>query len=437
MTALLYLAGVVLFVVGLAISIGLHECGHMVFGKLFGVRVPQYFIGFGKTVWSTRRGETEYGVKAFPLGGYVKLVGMLPPGPRDTQGDEPLRLRKSNTGMFAQLVSDARASEYELIEEGDEDRVFYKLAWWRKVVVMGAGATVNVVIAFLLFGSVFMLHGVDQPTTTIGTVSDCVVAIHVDQRVPRCRPQDPVAPARRAGLEKGDRVVAFNGTRVSSYAQLQRLVRANEAGAATITVLRHGHRLTLHTDTAVNSLPSLQGDGSHTVRAGFLGITPTMALVRKGPGYTLSTMGSYTWDTLTALGHLPQKLVGVAKAALGLQKRDPNSPMSVVGASRVAGQIASDQQISVGDRVATAVMLLGGVNLFVGMFNFVPLLPLDGGHIAGALYEALRRGIARLLGRPDPGYFDVARLLPVAYVIAGLLLVMTVLLVYADIVVPV
>jgi membrane-associated protease RseP (regulator of RpoE activity) len=127
----------------------------------------------------------------------------------------------------------------------------------------------------------------------------------------------------------------------------------------------------------------------------------------------------------------------VAKAALGLQKRDPNSPMSVVGASRVAGQIASDQQISVGDRVATAVMLLGGVNLFVGMFNFVPLLPLDGGHIAGALFEALRRGVARLLGRPDPGYFDVARLLPVAYVIAGLLLVMTVLLVYADIVVPV
>jgi membrane-associated protease RseP (regulator of RpoE activity) len=111
--------------------------------------------------------------------------------------------------------------------------------------------------------------------------------------------------------------------------------------------------------------------------------------------------------------------------------------MSVVGASRVAGQIASDQKISPGDRVASAVMLLGAVNLFVGVFNFVPLLPLDGGHMAGALFEAVRRGIARLRGRPDPGYFDVARLLPVAYVMAGLLLVMTVLLVYADIVVPV
>ncbi|HET8602341.1 MAG TPA: site-2 protease family protein [Marmoricola sp.] len=433
MTALLYLAGVVLFVLGLAVSIGLHELGHLVFGKLFGVRAPQYFVGFGRTVWSRRVGETEYGVKAFPLGGYVKLIGMLPPA----KGDEPRTIRKSNTGMFAQLVSDARASEYELIEEGDEHRVFYKLPWWQKVIVMGAGATVNVVLAFLLFGGVFMVHGVPEPTTTIGRVSDCVVAIHVGQRVPKCTPADPVAPARRAGLRAGDRVVAFNGTRVTSYPQLQQLVRSNEAKQATVTVVRDGRRLVLHTTTTVNSLPSLQGDGSQTVRAGFLGITPTTQNVTKGAGYTVRTMGGYTWDTISALGHLPQKLWGVAKAAVGVAPRDPNSPMSVVGASRVAGQIASDSKVSVGDRISSAVMLLGAVNLFVGVFNFVPLLPLDGGHIAGALFEALRRGVARLRGRPDPGYFDVARLLPVAYVMAGLLLVMTLLLVYADIVVPV
>jgi membrane-associated protease RseP (regulator of RpoE activity) len=282
-----------------------------------------------------------------------------------------------------------------------------------------------------------MLHGVPEPTTTIGKVSDCVVAIHVGQRVPKCTAQDPVAPARKAGIEPGDQVVAFNGTRVRSYSQLQHLVRANEAGAAAITVLRDGRRLVLHTSTTVNSLPSLQGDGTRTVRAGFLGITPTTHNVAKGAGYTVRTMGGYTWDTVTALGHLPQKLWGVAEAVVGAQPRAQDSPMSVVGASRVAGQIASDQRVSAGDRIASAVMLLGAVNLFVGMFNFVPLLPLDGGHIAGALFEAVRRGIARLRGRPDPGYFDVARLLPVAYVMAGLLLVMTLLLVYADIVVPV
>ena len=125
MTVLMYTLGVVLFVIGIAVSIGLHEVGHLVPGKLFGVKVTQYFIGFGKTVWSTKRGETEYGVKAIPLGGFVKLIGMLPPG-RDA---DPGKIRKSNTGMFTQMISDARAAEYELVEDGDEDRLFYQQAW--------------------------------------------------------------------------------------------------------------------------------------------------------------------------------------------------------------------------------------------------------------------------------------------------------------------
>ena len=135
LTVLMFTLGVVLFVVGVAASIGLHEVGHMVPAKKFGVKVTQYFIGFGRTVWSRRRGETEYGLKAVPLGGYVKLVGMLPPHP----GDKPGRIRKSNTGMFTQLISDARAAEYELVEEGDEERLFYRLPWWKKVIVIASG----------------------------------------------------------------------------------------------------------------------------------------------------------------------------------------------------------------------------------------------------------------------------------------------------------
>jgi membrane-associated protease RseP (regulator of RpoE activity) len=134
---------------------------------------------------------------------------------------------------------------------------------------------------------------------------------------------------------------------------------------------------------------------------------------------------------------MPGQLVGVTKAALGLESRQADSPMSVVGASRVAGEVASNHTVPAGDRFVGLLLLLGGINLFVGMFNFIPLLPLDGGHIAGALYEALRRAVARLLRRPDPGYFDVAKLLPVAYVMAGVILVMSVILIYADIVAPV
>jgi len=437
MTVLTYALGVVLFVVGVAASIGLHELGHMVPAKKFGVKVTQYFIGFGRTLWSRKRGETEYGVKAVPLGGYVKLVGMLPPGPHE---EHPRKVRKSNTGMFTQIISDARAAEYELVEEGDEDRLFYRLPWWKKVIVMAGGPTVNLVLAFLLFGAVFMIHGVPVATTRVDSVSDCVIAATAQNatKAPRkCTPADPVAPARAAGLRKGDRLVSFNGTAVTSWEQFSKEVRANRDGAATIVVDRGGKQRTLHTNTTVSPRPESADNPQRIVKVGFLGITPRQVMQTQGPGYVVSTMGDYTVKTVQALGQFPVRLVHAAKAAVGLEPRAQDSPMSVVGASRVAGQVASNHAVPAGDRFFGLLALLGGINLFVGMFNFLPLLPLDGGHIAGALYEAVRRGFARLLRRPDPGYFDVAKLLPVAYAMAAVILVMSVVLIYADIVAPV
>ncbi len=432
-TVLMYTLGVVLFAVGVAASIGLHELGHMVPAKKFGVKVTQYFIGFGKTVWSRKRGETEYGLKAIPLGGYVKLVGMLPPG----KDDAPGRIRRSNTGMFTQLISDARAAEYELVEPGDEERLFYRLPWWKKVIVMAGGPTVNLVLAFLLFGGVFMLHGVPTATTTVDEVSDCVIAYVPGQAEPRCSDADPVAPAKAAGLQPGDQIVSFNGTAITSWDQLTEEIRANDDGAATLVVDRGGERLTTTTNTMVSPRPASAENFDEVAEVGFLGVSPTVVLEKQGPVFVVTTMGDYTWRTIEALGQMPVKLVGVGKAALGIEERQQDSPMSVVGASRVAGEMTSDNGIPIGDRFISLLMLLGAINLFVGMFNFIPLLPLDGGHIAGALYEAVRRGLARLFKRPDPGYFDVAKLLPVAYVMAGVILLMSVVLIYADIVAPV
>lgn len=430
MTALLYVLGVLAIVLGLAVSIALHECGHMVPAKRFGVRVPQFFVGFGKTLWSVRRGGTEYGVKAFPLGGFVKLIGMLPPHPAE---EDPTRKQ----GAFGRLIADARAAEAELLQPGDEDRMFYRLPWWKKVIVMSGGPTVNLLIAFFLFGAVFWWHGVPEPTTTVDTVAECVMAVRADEQPRACQAGvDPEAPSKAAGILPGDRIVSFGGTTITSYDQLQKLIRAGGAEQVAITVERDGAQKVLQATTAVNLLPTLDG-GTGSVKAGYLGITPTQEAVAKGPLYTLGQMRDYTGETVKALGRMPVKLWGVAKAAVGVEKRDRNSPMSVVGVGRVAGEVASDKAVDLGDRIAFVLTLLAGVNLFIGMFNFVPLLPLDGGHIAGALYEAVRRGLARVFGRPDPGQFDVARLLPVAYVMAGVLLVMTVLLVYADIVAPV
>ena len=167
MTAFYYTLGVVLFVTAILASIGLHELGHMIPAKKFGGKVTQYFIGFGPTVWSKQVGETEYGVKAVPLGGYVKIVGMLPPEAEelvdsveiDEQGRRVQRIRKSNTGLFTQLISDARAAEWELVGPEDNDRLFYKLPWWKKVIVMAGGPTVNILIAFFIFWGVFATYG--------------------------------------------------------------------------------------------------------------------------------------------------------------------------------------------------------------------------------------------------------------------------------------
>jgi membrane-associated protease RseP (regulator of RpoE activity) len=430
--ALMYLAGVVLFTVGVAASIGLHEVGHLVPGKLYDVKITQYFIGFGRTIWSRRRGETEYGVKAIPLGGYVKLVGMLPPAP----DQDPEKVRSSNTGIFAQLVSDARSAEYEHVSAEDHDRLFYRLPWWKRVVIMGSGVTINLVLAFVLFAFVFMGYGTNEPTTTVGSVSQCVKVVQVDHPAGTCDADDPTTPAVTAGLRQGDEIVEFNGAPIRSYDQLQRLIRANGAGQADIVVRRDGETRTLHTSTALNGLPSFD-DPHKTVDGGFLGIRPTQHRVRQDLGYVTSFMVDGTWETLKSIGAMPHKVYHVTRAALGLEKRDVNSPMSVVGAGRVAGEFASDDANSLADRFFSVILLLAGLNLFLGLVNLVPLPPFDGAGIATTLYEAARRGVARLFGRPDPGSVDAAKLLPVTYVVASLLLLMTVILVYADIVAPV
>ena len=451
MTPLYYTLGVVLFVLAILASIGLHELGHMIPAKKFGGKVTQYFIGFGPTVWSTQRGETEYGIKAIPLGGYVKIVGMLPPGAEeldedrehpvyDEDGNRVVRLRKSNTGMFTQLISDARAAEMEHISPEDSDRLFYKMAWWKKVIVMAGGPTVNILIAFFIFLGVFGLYGTrtyepESGKPVIDEVSDCVVSAKENGRA--CTPEDPVAPAKEAGLLPGDTILEFNGTEVTGWSQFQDMIQDNDNGQAVIVVERDGTEVTTTTNTTVTWRPTSATDATE-VEVGFLGVVPTSheVITTGGPLYTVEQMGHMTVDTVQALASLPVKVWSVAQAIVGLEDRAVDSPVSIVGGGRFAGETVSEEDLNLQEKAVFLLMLIAGFNFFIGMFNFIPLLPLDGGHIAGALWEAIRRGFARLRGRPDPGYVDVAKLLPIAYVVASAILVMGVVLIVADLVVP-
>jgi membrane-associated protease RseP (regulator of RpoE activity) len=434
MTALMTVLGIVVFAVGLMISIAWHELGHLTWAKVFKIRVPQYMVGFGPTLFSRHRGETEYGFKAIPLGGYIRMIGMFPPG-------EDGRVTARSTSPWRSMIEDARSAAYEELRPGDEERMFYTRKPWKRVIVMFAGPFMNLVLAVALFLTVFMGFGINMSTTVVGQVSDCVISqadtSHRDPNNP-CRPTDPTAPAKAAGLKAGDRFLEFDGKPVKEWSQLSTDIR-NGSGTVSIVVLRDGKRVTLHPSLTTNVVAKTDSDGNPTegtLKAGFLGFSPASHIQPLGLGDSVTHMGDMARQGVDSLVSLPKRIPDLWNAAFHHAPRKADSPMGVVGAARVGGEVFSLKEPAI-DRIVTMVMLVAGFNLSLFLFNMLPLLPLDGGHIAGALWEALRRNLAKVFRRPDPGPFDVAKLMPVAYVVAGIFVSFTLLVLIADVVNPV
>ncbi|NEY35589.1 PDZ domain-containing protein [Streptomyces sp. PRKS01-65] len=427
----MFILGIVVFAVGLLVSIAWHELGHLSTAKMFGIRVPQYMVGFGPTLWSRKKGETEYGVKAIPFGGYIRMIGMFPPGPDG-------RLEARSTSPWRGMIEDARSAAYEELKPGDETRLFYTRAPWKRVVVMFAGPFMNLVLAVALFFTVLMGFGITQQTTTVASVSQCVIA-QTENR-DDCKKSDPASPAAAAGLEPRDRIVSFDGVRTDTWDELSDLIRANPGEKVAIVVERDGREVTLHAEIATNKVAKKDAAGQivegEYVTAGFLGFSSATGVVKQDFGESVTWMGDRIAEAADSLAALPGKIPALWDAAFGDGPREPDSPMGVVGAARVGGEIAT-LDIPPTQQLTMFILLVAGFNLSLFLFNMLPLLPLDGGHIAGALWESLRRHTARLLRRPDPGPFDVAKLMPVAYVVAGIFVCFTLLVLIADVVNPV
>jgi len=444
----MYFLGVLFMALGISVSIALHEAGHLFWAKKFGVKVTHYMVGFGPTIWSRTRGETEYGIKAIPLGGFNRIVGMIPPKP----GADPSMLSASTTGRFSRLMDQARQDSMEQVKPGDEDRVFYKLSTPKKLVVMLGGPTMNLIIAAVLFGGVFMLYGIPGLTSRVSSVSQCVQTVPATGEAPTaCSPSDPQAPANVAGIRPGDRIVSIAGQPVNSWDDVRALVRPNGGKRIPVVVERNGKPLTLAATPILNDVPRLDAQGNIVVgpggkaltdHVGFMGFSPSAEMVKQPLNAVPALIGTQVAGTASVVLTLPQRMSGIARAAFGGGARDP-SLMSVVGVGRVAGEVA-DGQVSAltgsssgWSKLAFLIQLIASLNIALFVFNLIPLMPLDGGHAAGALWEGLKRQVARLRGRPNPGYVDVAKALPVTYAVSIALIGMSVLLMYADVVNPI
>ena len=388
--------GVIAFVVALLLSVMIHEAGHYLTAKRFGMKVTEFFVGFGQKIWSTQRGETEFGVKAIPAGGYCRIAGMTP---------------------------------REELSEADADRAFVKAGVTQRLIVLGAGSFLHFVIGFVLLLTLFSAIGITSLTNQVERVSDCIPQTATEV----CSSKSTPSPAKNAGILAGDQIISINGVEYTEWAQAVRVIRSSAGKQLDITVNRNGGLIDILVTPAFRDL-----DGE---KIGVIGVINKVGTVTYAPIPAVIKAGSFTLEilqnSLTALISLPSKIPDLINQTFGNEERDPEGLVGVVGVARVSGETAETKALTGREKIATFVLIIASLNLFVGMFNLLPLLPLDGGHMAVAIADGVRNTRAKAKGLAKPAPFDVERLTPITMVVFVLMASLSLLLLTADILNPV
>jgi membrane-associated protease RseP (regulator of RpoE activity) len=400
--------GILAFIVALLLSIMVHEFGHFITAKHFGMKVTEFFLGFGQKIWSYQRGETEFGIKAIPAGGYCRIEGMSPK---------------------------------DVMAEGEEGRAFYRANGARKLVVLGAGSFLHFVLGFVLMVSLFMGVGTTQVTSTIEQVSPCIPPATSTQT---CAANAAPSPAKVAGLQAGDKIVSINSIRVKEWSTAVEQIRASAGKPLQIGIDRGTSKIQGSNPNGAPDLVLTVTPQKRVINGksyGYIGIINAFATVRSDPVTSVTKSASmfrkFAGSSVTSLIALPSKIPGLWNQTVGGATRDPSGLVGVVGVARVSGQAAGSAKLTAAERLATFILIIASLNIFVGIFNLLPILPMDGGHMAVAIADEVRAAFARLRGRPRPAPIDVAVLTPLTMVVFVLLAGLSILLLVADIVNPV
>ena len=385
--------GVIAFVVALLFSVMVHEYGHYATARRYGMRVTEFFLGFGKRIWSTQRGETEFGLKAIPAGGYCKISGM---------------------------------SIHEEMEEDQKHRAFYLASTPKKLVVLGAGSFLHFILGFVLLFTLFAGVGTSQVLPKVSQIVDCVPTQS------ECQPGDPISPAKQFGIQPGDEIVGVNGKEMS-WIDITEILRASANKEITLMIVRDGANIQFPITPAIRVV---EGE-----TRGFLGIINEYGLVRENPitaiGDSARATNAIFQGSLKALIGLPAQIPSLLRQTFLGEERTADGLVGIVGVARASGETVSSGALSTAEKLATFLLIVASLNIFVGIFNLLPILPLDGGHMAVALYEGGRRKFATLRGRPDPGHVDVEKLTPITMAVFIALAFLTLLLLFADIFNPI
>ncbi|MDD7813952.1 M50 family metallopeptidase [Mycolicibacter sinensis] len=402
---MMFAIGIALFALAILVSVALHECGHMWVARATGMKVRRYFVGFGTTLWSTRRGETEYGLKAIPAGGFCDIAGM---------------------------------TAVEELAPDEVDRAMYKQKTWKRVAVLFAGPGMNFIIGLVLVYGIAVIWGLPNlhaPTTAVIGETACVAPEVVKGELGPCAGPGPAA---LAGIQSGDVVVKVGDTPVSTFEEMAAAVR-KQHGVTPVVVERDGTELTKYVDVTPTQRWIADGRDSAAVPStvGAIGVgAAQFGPTQYNPLTAVPATFAFSGDLSVLLGkslaNIPSK-VGALMHAIGNPngERDPETPISVVGASIIGGDTVDH-----GLWVAFW-FFLAQLNFILGVLNLVPLLPFDGGHIAIALYEKLRNVVRSARGKVAAAPVNYLKLMPATYVVLVVVVGYMLLTVTADLVNPI